>query len=78
MINTKSILSILIVSLVIFASLPALAHGGEHSMGFWSAINHMLTSPMHYLTLIGFSLVLSLAKLVWRKKQLSSLSTNDC
>jgi len=78
MINKKPILSMLIVLLGAFLSVPALAHGGEHNLSFWSAINHILTSPMHCLALIGLSLVLPLAKLVWRRKKLSSLSNSAC
>jgi uncharacterized membrane protein YgdD (TMEM256/DUF423 family) len=78
MINKKPILLILIVLLGTFVSVPALAHSGEHNLSFWSAINHILTSPMHCLALIVLSLVLSLAKLVWRRKKLSSLSNSTC
>lgn len=78
MIKTKPILSMLIVLSAVFVTAPALAHSGAHSLSFWSAISHMLTSPMHCLALIGLSLVLSLAKLVWRKKERSGLSNSTC
>jgi len=78
MINVKPILLVLIILFGVSVSVPALAHSGAHSLSFWEAISHMLTSPMHGLTLVGFSLVLSLAKLVWRKKKLSGLSNSIC
>jgi|GEM_PF-1549161 len=73
----KPIFSTLTALFGVAVAVPALAHSGEHSMNFFVWLNHILSSPIHLLTLVGLPIFLAVTIVLWRRLKMATLSPCD-
>ena len=64
--TAKRHLSVLLTFILGWVSTSAMAHSGEHGQSMMAWLQHLLGSNFHLLSLLGLTVILTVAPTAWR------------